>query len=97
MPSLLQIQKADPGYGVGINPISRLIQIQQAKKEKEPLYSLVSERGMPRRREFVMEVSGGPECTPETEVHVGATVLGEGKFDVRTGREFVIEVRDAPV
>ena len=39
-----------------INPISRLIQIQQAKKEKEPVYVLVAERGMPRRREFVMQV-----------------------------------------
>ena len=40
-----------------INPISRLIQIQQAKKEKEPVYTLIAERGMPRRREFVMQVS----------------------------------------
>lgn len=51
------------GGGVGgnngtedVNPISRLIQIQQAKKEKEPIYTLVEERGVPRRREFVMEV-----------------------------------------
>ena len=34
-----------------------VIQIQQAKKEKEPVYSLIAERGMPRRREFVMQVS----------------------------------------
>ena len=34
-----------------------LFQIQQAKKEKEPVYSLIAERGMPRRREFVMQVS----------------------------------------
>lgn len=51
-----QMQKADPTYGVGINPISRLIQIQQAQKKKEPVYSLVAERGLPRRREFVMQV-----------------------------------------
>lgn len=51
-----QIQKADPTYGVGINPISRLIQIQQAQKKKEPVYTLVAERGFPRRREFVMQV-----------------------------------------
>merc|ERR1711937_496262 len=44
---------------LSINPISRLIQIQQAKKEKEPQYILVSERGMPRRREFVMKVIVG--------------------------------------
>lgn len=51
-----QMQKADPTYGVGINPISRLIQIQQAQKKKEPVYSLLAERGLPRRREFVMQV-----------------------------------------
>lgn len=39
-----------------MNPISRLAQIQQAKKDKEPDYVLLSERGMPRRREFVMQV-----------------------------------------
>jgi len=43
-----------------INPISRLIQIQQAKKEKEPVYTLIGERGMPRRREFFMKVTVGP-------------------------------------
>lgn len=52
-----QEQKAEPEYGEDINPISRLIQIQQAKKEREPVYSLLEERGVPRRREFVMEVS----------------------------------------
>ena len=52
-----------PGLGLPpdnsqtINPISRLIQIQQAKKEKEPVYTLIDERGMPRRREFVIQVS----------------------------------------
>lgn len=45
-----------PEYGQGMNPISRLAQIQQAKKEKEPEYLLLSERGMPRRREFIMQV-----------------------------------------
>lgn len=45
-----------PDYGQGMNPISRLAQIQQAKKEKEPEYVLLSERGMPRRREFIMQV-----------------------------------------
>lgn len=46
-----------------MNPISRLAQIQQAKKEKEPEYMLITERGLPRRREFVMQV-GGWEGTP---------------------------------
>jgi len=44
-----------------INPISRLIQIQQARKEKEPQYILLSESGMPRRREFVMQVTVGSQ------------------------------------
>lgn len=39
-----------------INPISRLMQIQQAKKEKEPIYTVMEERGQTRRREFFMEV-----------------------------------------
>ncbi|KAJ1526837.1 hypothetical protein ONE63_008401 [Megalurothrips usitatus] len=42
-----------------MNPISRLIQIQQAKKEQEPLYTLVEEKGAPRRREFIMAVKIG--------------------------------------
>ncbi|KAJ9592174.1 hypothetical protein L9F63_001290, partial [Diploptera punctata] len=53
---LIKEQKAEPEYGEDINPISRLIQIQQAKKEREPVYSLLEERGVPRRREFVMEI-----------------------------------------
>ncbi|KAK7789159.1 hypothetical protein R5R35_012357 [Gryllus longicercus] len=62
--NLIKEQKAEPEYGEDINPISRLIQIQQAKKEREPIYSLLEERGVPRRREFVMEVSiGQHSCT----------------------------------
>lgn len=49
--------QTSPEYGQGMNPISRLAQIQQAKKEKEPEYALVTERGLPRRREFVMQVT----------------------------------------
>ncbi|XP_053492263.1 double-stranded RNA-binding protein Staufen homolog 1 isoform X8 [Ictalurus furcatus] len=52
--SIIKLQTS-PEYGQGINPISRLAQIQQAKKEKEPEYILVTERGLPRRREFVMQ------------------------------------------
>ncbi|XP_069106688.1 double-stranded RNA-binding protein Staufen homolog [Argopecten irradians] len=51
-----QVQKANPDYGVGINPISRLIHFQQAQQKKEPVYTLVTERGLPRRREFVIQV-----------------------------------------
>lgn len=51
-------------YVEDINPISRLIQIQQAHKEKEPTYTVLEERGAPRRREFVIEASvNGHSCT----------------------------------
>lgn len=47
-----------------INPISRLIQIQQANKEREPVYNVLEERGAARRREFVIEASvNGHSCT----------------------------------
>jgi double-stranded RNA-binding protein Staufen len=50
-----------------INPISQLIQIQQARKEKEPTYTVIDERGTPRRREFVIEVAAA-----------GMTAVGSG-------------------
>lgn len=50
-------EKQDGDNSEEMNPISRLIQIQQAKKEKEPVYMLKEERGAPRRREFLIEVS----------------------------------------
>ncbi|XP_047626859.1 double-stranded RNA-binding protein Staufen homolog 1 isoform X4 [Phacochoerus africanus] len=53
------IVRSTQEYGQGMNPISRLAQIQQAKKEKEPEYLLLTERGLPRRREFVMQVKVG--------------------------------------
>nr|KAF6359136.1 staufen double-stranded RNA binding protein 1 [Pipistrellus kuhlii] len=51
--------QSGPEHGQVMNPISRLAQIQQAKKEKEPEYMLLTERGLPRRREFVMQVKVG--------------------------------------
>ena len=63
------------GRQESINPISRLIQIQQAKKEKEPVYSLVAERGMPRRREFVMQVSEETYVLHVWYVHVGCLFI----------------------
>ncbi|XP_032897334.1 double-stranded RNA-binding protein Staufen homolog 1 isoform X8 [Amblyraja radiata] len=56
--SIVKLQTS-PEYGQGMNPISRLAQIQQAKKEKEPEYTLMVERGLPRLREFVMRVKVG--------------------------------------
>ncbi|KAL7299733.1 hypothetical protein TKK_0007483 [Trichogramma kaykai] len=49
-----------------VNPISRLVQIQQAKREREPVYNLIEEKGAPRRREFVMEVSVGQHSAEGT-------------------------------
>ncbi|XP_042318244.1 double-stranded RNA-binding protein Staufen homolog 2 isoform X3 [Sceloporus undulatus] len=60
------ILKTGPEYGQGMNPISRLAQIQQAKREKEPEYLLLSEKGMPRRREFVMQIKVGNDITSGT-------------------------------
>ncbi|XP_028924825.1 double-stranded RNA-binding protein Staufen homolog 2 isoform X1 [Ornithorhynchus anatinus] len=60
------ILKASPESGQGVNPISRLAQIQQARKEKEPNYVLLSERGLPRRREFLMQVKVGKEIATGT-------------------------------
>ncbi|XP_063700705.1 double-stranded RNA-binding protein Staufen homolog 2 [Culicoides brevitarsis] len=51
-----------------INPVSHLLQLQQSKKEKEPVYTLIEERGAPRKREFVMQVESG-----------GLTVTGIGQ------------------
>ncbi|XP_034143465.1 double-stranded RNA-binding protein Staufen homolog 1 isoform X3 [Esox lucius] len=59
--SIIKLQTS-PEYGQGMNPISRLAQIQQAKKEKEPEYSMVTERGLPRRREFIMQVTVCGQC-----------------------------------
>lgn len=39
-----------------INPITRLIHVSQTHKAKDPQYTLVTEAGTPRRREFVIEV-----------------------------------------
>lgn len=43
------------------NPISRLIRIQQARKQREPTYVVMEERGQQRRKEFVIEVEAGGE------------------------------------
>ncbi|ESP03356.1 hypothetical protein LOTGIDRAFT_82984, partial [Lottia gigantea] len=58
------IKKGDQNYGVTINPISRLIQITQAEKKKEPVFTLVADHGVYHRREFIMQVQVDEEkCT----------------------------------
>lgn len=39
------------------NPISRLLRIQQARKLKDPIYSVIEERGQQRRKIFLIEVT----------------------------------------
>ncbi|XP_064473325.1 double-stranded RNA-binding protein Staufen homolog 2-like [Ornithodoros turicata] len=53
--NLVREARTDGGPPPALNPISRLIQIQQAKKEREPTYTVLAERGDPRQREFVMQ------------------------------------------
>ncbi|KAK6293287.1 hypothetical protein J4Q44_G00367880 [Coregonus suidteri] len=65
------ILKTGPDYGQGMNPISRLAQIQQKNQNTCywrgcPEYLLLSERGMPRRREFIMQVKVCGEVTTGT-------------------------------
>ncbi|XP_055379366.1 maternal effect protein staufen [Condylostylus longicornis] len=50
-------EKPEPENPEEMNPISRLIQIQQALKEREPAYTVVEEKGAARRREFTIEVT----------------------------------------
>ncbi|XP_074059771.1 double-stranded RNA-binding protein Staufen homolog 2 isoform X3 [Macrotis lagotis] len=83
------ILKADPEYGQGMNPVSCLAQIQQARKEKEPDYALLSDRGKSRRREFLMQTVenkgwnsqkiGFPETnnTPKGILHLSPDIYQE--------------------
>lgn len=57
--NLIKEKLETSGSADEMNPISQLIQIQQARKEKEPVYTVVDERGTARRREFIIEVSAG--------------------------------------
>lgn len=50
-----------------INPISRLLRMQQAAKKREPIYSVIEERGQQKRKEFVVEV----ECNGEKAQGIG--------------------------
>lgn len=51
-----------------INPISRLLRMQQAAKKREPIYSVIEERGQQKRKEFVVEV----ECNGEKAQGIGS-------------------------
>ena len=63
--NIVKIKKTNPDYGKGsINPISRLMQIQQAKKDDEPEFTLVTSSntsshrpGRNNRTEFIIQCS----------------------------------------
>ena len=41
------------------DPISHLVQLQQSRKEKEPIFTVISEKGIPRQPEFIVQVTVG--------------------------------------
>ncbi|VDM41401.1 unnamed protein product [Toxocara canis] len=55
--TIIKDMKMDPGYGHQINPVSRLMQVMQARKENEPKFQLIAEHGQSRYKEFVVEVA----------------------------------------
>ena len=58
--NIIKAIKENPDYGKGtLNPICRLIQIQQANKGPEPVYELVEEKKKFRRQEFIVQVTVG--------------------------------------
>jgi len=40
---------------ISLHPVSRLAQIQQAAKEREPIYQVISEKSVQRKKEFIMQ------------------------------------------
>nr|CDJ84791.1 Double-stranded RNA binding domain containing protein [Haemonchus contortus] len=57
--TIIKDMKMDPTYGHQINPVSRLIQVLQARCEDEPQFELISEQGQSRYKEFTVQVSCG--------------------------------------
>ncbi|XP_034476424.1 maternal effect protein staufen isoform X2 [Drosophila innubila] len=71
------------------NPITKLIQLQQTRKEKEPIFELIAKNGneTSRRREFVMEVSAS-----------GSTARGTGnskKLAKRNAAQALLELLES--
>ncbi|XP_002016351.2 maternal effect protein staufen [Drosophila persimilis] len=71
------------------NPITKLIQLQQTRKEKEPIFELIAKNGneASRRREFVMEVSAS-----------GTTARGTGnskKLAKRSAAQALLELLES--
>uniref|UniRef100_A0A914ECN9 DRBM domain-containing protein n=1 Tax=Acrobeloides nanus TaxID=290746 RepID=A0A914ECN9_9BILA len=55
--TIVKDMKLNPQYGQHINPVSRLIQVMQIRKEPEPIFRLIGEHGQNRSREFTVEVT----------------------------------------
>ena len=79
--TIIKDLKMDPHYGHHINPISRLIQVMQSKKE--PVFRLIREQGQNRYKEFTFEIT----CR-------GITLTGSGpnkKLAKRAAAEAMLE------
>lgn len=59
--TIVKDKKMDPLYGHQINPVSRLIQVTQAKSREHPTFELVAEHGVSKYKEFVICVKYGEE------------------------------------
>ncbi|CAL2052786.1 unnamed protein product [Caenorhabditis brenneri] len=59
--TIVKDKKMDPLYGHQINPVSRLIQVTQAKSREHPTFELVGEHGVSKYKEFVIRVQYGDE------------------------------------
>ena len=79
--NIVKLKKTNPDYGKGsINPISRLIQIQQAKKEPEPQFTLIvpikkKNESNSRKSEFIIQVT--------LETSVNKAQEGEGEVQAQ--------------
>ncbi|CAO4382917.1 unnamed protein product [Caenorhabditis nigoni] len=57
--TIVKDKKMDPLYGHQINPVSRLIQVTQAKSRQHPTFELLSENGVSKYKEFVIQAKYG--------------------------------------
>lgn len=59
--TIVKDKKMDPLYGHQINPVSRLIQVTQAKSKEHPTFELVAEHGVSKYKEFIIQVKYGDD------------------------------------
>lgn len=83
--NIIKIKKTSPEYGKGtINAISRLMQIQQAKKERDPTFEFIERTSeKTKKREFLVACNIEPSTEgTETFKTEGMSQLLVNKFDV---------------